>query len=50
MRKIVNTLLICPLLFQSLCAYSEEEAPSKMAVSVPNAYIASDSEGFSTYK
>ncbi|QWD71326.1 hypothetical protein [Polynucleobacter sp. UB-Siik-W21] len=50
MRKIVNTLLMCLLLFLSLYAYSEEEAPSKMAVSAPNAYIASDSEGFSTYK
>ena len=50
MRKIGRILSLLPLLFASLYAYSEEEAQSKMALSAPNAYIASDSEGFSTYK
>jgi hypothetical protein len=50
MRRIGRILVLCPFVFFSFYAYSEEEAPSKMAVSAPNAYIASDSEGFSTYK
>jgi hypothetical protein len=41
------------LVFGSLCisyAWADEDPPSKQALSIPNAYIASDSEGFSTYK
>lgn len=30
--------------------HAQDEVASKMAISAPNAYIASDSEGFSTYK
>jgi len=30
--------------------HAEDDAQSKRAISIPNAYIASDSEGFSTYK
>jgi len=37
------------LLFISI-AQAEELPSSKMAISAPNVYIASDSEGFSTYK
>ena len=50
MRKISRIISLCPLLLFALQVNAEEEAPSKMAVSAPNAYIASDSEGFSTYK
>ena len=50
MRKIGRIISLCPLLLFALQVNAEEEAPSKMAVSAPNAYIASDSEGFSTYK
>jgi hypothetical protein len=48
MRKIV--ILCFVILAPSGSAIADEEAVSKQAVSAPNAYIASDSEGFSTYK
>ena len=40
---------LCILLFTSVTK-AEESPTSKMAISAPNTYIASDSEGFSTYK
>jgi hypothetical protein len=50
MRKIGRIIALWPLLLFAFQVNAEEDAPSKMAVSAPNAYIASDSEGFSTYK
>ena len=47
--NLLNKLLWLLIAF-SVIAHAEEEPASKMAVSAPNAYIASDSEGFSTYK
>ncbi|QWD67150.1 hypothetical protein [Polynucleobacter sp. MWH-Aus1W21] len=38
------------LLVSSSAAVADQEPASKQAISAPNAYIASDSEGFSTYK
>lgn len=40
----------CLICTSALPAWAEEDTPSKQAISIPNAYIASDSEGFSTYK
>jgi hypothetical protein len=37
-------------LFWPCIVWADSEATSKQAVSIPNTYIASDSEGFSTYK
>jgi hypothetical protein len=34
----------------SISVWAEESPPTKQAISIPNVYIASDSEGFSTYK
>jgi hypothetical protein len=51
MSRILNIACIfLPALLCNSFAKAEEVAPSKQAVSIPNAYIASDSEGFSTYK
>ncbi len=44
------SVLLMAMSAVSTIAHSEEEAPSKQAISVPNVYIASDSENFSTYK
>lgn len=43
-------LVVCSICFFHMPSWAEEDAPSKQAISIPNAYIASDSEGFSTYK
>jgi hypothetical protein len=48
MRKI--GIIFSALLAFSGSAIAEEDPTSKQAVSAPNVYIASDSEGFSTYK
>jgi hypothetical protein len=48
MKKI--PYLILGLLLFSAALQAQEDAVSKQAVSIPNAYIGSDSEGFSTYK
>ncbi len=50
MRKIVQALLIIPVLFTSHANAEEEAEQTKQAISVPNVYFSSDSEGFSTYK
>ena len=51
MRRIVKTYLIIATLFFAIHANAEEEAEqTKQAISVPNIYFSSDSEGFSTYK
>jgi hypothetical protein len=47
--NLLNKLLGLSIVF-SVIAHAEEGPASKMALSAPNAYIASDSEGFSTYK
>jgi len=50
MRSIVQAFLIIAVLF-AFHAYAEEEAgQTKQAISVPDVYFGSDSEGFSTYK
>jgi len=45
-----TTYLLLTLFALSASLRAEEEPATKQAVSIPNAYIASDSEGFSTYK
>jgi hypothetical protein len=51
MRRVVQSYLGIFILFFAFHANSEEEAEqSKQAISVPNVYFSSDSEGFSTYK
>ena len=51
MSRILKTAcILLPMLLCHSLAKAEEVSPSKQAVSIPNAYIASDSEGFSTYK
>ncbi len=50
MRKIVQALLIIPVLFTFHANAEEEAEQTKQAISVPNVYFSSDSEGFSTYK
>lgn len=47
----VPYLILSVLLVNAQLAYSQEKSEqSRQALSIPNAYIASDSEGFSTYK
>ena len=50
MSRLINRTIgsFCALI--SLTAYAQEDSSSKQAISIPNVYIASDSEGFSTYK
>lgn len=48
MNILLKIVLI--LLFWINAVWAQGEATSKQAISIPNAYIASDSEGFSTYK
>jgi hypothetical protein len=51
MKRIVQIFLIIPSLLFTFYANAEEEAEqTKQAISVPNVYFSSDSEGFSTYK
>jgi hypothetical protein len=52
MSPQLNSVLLtsCLILISASPAWAEEVTPSKQAISIPNAYIASDSEGFSTYK
>lgn len=50
MRKIVKVNLIIAMLFACHANAEEEAEQTKQAISVPNAYFSSDSEGFSTYK
>jgi len=51
MKFFAKAFLSLGILFIYASIASSEEVPApKMAVSAPNAYIASDSEGFSTYK
>lgn len=50
MRRIVHALLIIPVLFTVHANAEEETEQTKQAISVPNVYFGSDSEGFSTYK
>jgi len=51
MKFFTKVFLPLGILFIYASIASSEEVPApKMAVSAPNAYIASDSEGFSTYK
>ena len=48
----MNTIAKLPSLFfiMTSLAFAQEEVSGKRAISGPNIYIASDSEGFSTYK
>ena len=48
MKTIAKLSLL--LLMPISLAYAQDQGTSKQAISVPNTYIASDSEGFSTYK
>lgn len=51
MKFFIKAFLSLSILLANTSIARSEEAPApKMAVSAPNAYIASDSEGFSTYK
>jgi hypothetical protein len=51
MKRIVQNFLITLSLLFTFYANAEEEAEqTKQAISVPNVYFSSDSEGFSTYK
>jgi len=51
MKRIVqNFLIILSLLFTFYANAEEEAEQTKQAISVPNVYFSSDSEGFSTYK
>jgi|LauGreSuBDMM15SN_2_FD.fasta_scaffold14309_1 hypothetical protein len=51
MKRIVQTYFIIAILFFAIDANAKEEAEqTKQAISVPNVYFSSDSEGFSTYK
>lgn len=50
MRIHSNLTVLASLLFFSLSLAAQEPLSAKQGISIPNAYIASDSEGFSTYK
>jgi len=50
MRRIVQTFLMISILFTFHANAEEEIEQTKQAISVPNVYFSSDSEGFSTYK
>ena len=50
MRRVVQAYLISGILLFSIHASGAEEEQTKQAISVPNVYFGSDSEGFSTYK
>ena len=50
MRRVVQTYLISGILLFSIHASGAEEEQTKQAISIPNVYFGSDSEGFSTYK
>ena len=50
MKRIVQTFLMISILFTSHANAEEETEQTKQAISVPNVYFSSDSEGFSTYK
>lgn len=48
-NQLVKVILSC-FCGASSIALADQESSTKQAISIPNAYIASDSEGFSTYK
>ena len=50
MRIIFRVLLMISMLLFAIQANAEEEEQTKQAVSIPNFFFGSDSEGFSTYK
>jgi hypothetical protein len=50
MRVDMKSVVLAISIITSAAAWADEEAPAKQAVSIPNVYVASDSEGFSTYK
>jgi hypothetical protein len=50
MRRIVQAFLMISILFTFHANAEEETEQTKQAISVPNVYFSSDSEGFSTYK
>ena len=50
MRRIVQAFLMISILFTFHANAEEEAEQTKQAISVPNVYFSSDSEGFSTYK
>jgi hypothetical protein len=50
MRRIVQALLMISILFTFYANAEEETEQTKQAISVPNFYFSSDSEGFSSYK
>jgi len=50
MRRIVQAFLMISILFTFHANAEEETDQTKQAISVPNVYFSSDSEGFSTYK
>lgn len=51
MKRIVQAFSIIAVLFFTVHANAEEETEkTKQAISIPNSYFSSDSEGFSTYK
>ena len=50
MKTISWLILASAIWLNSTIVFAEEAPPTKQAISIPNVYIASDSEGFSTYK
>jgi hypothetical protein len=50
MSSILKWIAVLAYALISLTCIAQEEPPSKQAISVPNVYIGSDSEDFSTYK
>lgn len=50
MRRAVQAYLISGMLLFTFHANAAEDEQTKQAISIPNAYFGSDSEGFSTYK
>lgn len=50
MNTISRSLFFCIVSVISISVWAEDAPLTKQAISIPNIYIASDSEGFSTYK
>lgn len=50
MRSLYKAIITMITLNLASALHAQEDQSIKQAVSIPNAYIASDSEGFSTYK
>jgi hypothetical protein len=50
MNNKYRSLIFSVVAIASLSTLAEETPPTQQAISIPNVYIASDSEGFSTYK